>query len=315
MSPVSTLSTTTETPVAAQARPPSRPDDAGAATSAGVQPQAVAPRTADKRVVRVERTKPTRQLQPGDLVCGQCGEGNAPTRKFCSRCGTSLEQAVEVKPAWWRRFVPHRRARTAAAGHRPGAAKGRKRQSFLARLVRLRPIIAVIAVLIGLVYASYSPFREGVNERATSAREWAWSLVRPEFDPVRAVGAQASAERPEHTGLSAVDGFNNTFWQFAAEPSAIVRVDFAEPVDLDKAIVWNGASGDFQAQGRVRQVHLVYSTGESFDLELKDTPEPQEVELDGGAGATAVDVQVVSVYPSFTGTDAALTEIEFFTER
>jgi hypothetical protein len=34
-----------------------------------------------------------RRLQPGDLVCPECGEGNDPNRKFCARCGTELTNA------------------------------------------------------------------------------------------------------------------------------------------------------------------------------------------------------------------------------
>ena len=46
---------------------------------------------------------PTRR-HPGDLICGQCGEGNDPVRHFCRRCGNSLDEAIAVRLPWYRRF-------------------------------------------------------------------------------------------------------------------------------------------------------------------------------------------------------------------
>ena len=49
-----------------------------------------------------------RPPKPGDLVCGECWQGNDPARKSCSRCGYTLSEA-EVAGAqvtedpWWRR--------------------------------------------------------------------------------------------------------------------------------------------------------------------------------------------------------------------
>ena len=56
---------------------------------------------------------------PGDLVCDVCGAGNAPTRRFCARCGSSLDGAevatgrrrgaeVATGRRRWERFIPKR---------------------------------------------------------------------------------------------------------------------------------------------------------------------------------------------------------------
>jgi TIR domain len=62
---------------------------------------------------------PTRSPQPGDLICGECGEANSPSRKFCGRCGASLASASTFPPTWWRRIVPRRRRKALVAGERP----------------------------------------------------------------------------------------------------------------------------------------------------------------------------------------------------
>jgi hypothetical protein len=65
-------------------------------------------------------------LNPGDLICGKCGKGNAPTRNFCSRCGASLAESEVVKTSWWRRLFG-RKPKEHKAGERPGKDGVRRR--------------------------------------------------------------------------------------------------------------------------------------------------------------------------------------------
>src|SRR5207302_9274006 len=75
------------------------------------QPRAVLPQ--DARPQRaVSKAAPTHPPQAGDLICGECGEGNAATRRFCSRCGASLAVAERVRIPWWRRLFPKRDRRS-----------------------------------------------------------------------------------------------------------------------------------------------------------------------------------------------------------
>jgi len=48
---------------------------------------------------------PSRKLRPGDKICGDCGEGNNANRRFCSRCGASLDEAAVVRTKWWRKLL------------------------------------------------------------------------------------------------------------------------------------------------------------------------------------------------------------------
>lgn len=295
----------------------------GAATlpvAPGAQPEAVVPQSTARRPPPVQPSKPTRRPQPDDRICGQCGEGNPPIRKFCSRCGATLEHAVVVKAPWWRRLVPRRRPKVLPAGDReapdplaPHAKPRRKRKPITARI---RTVVAVVLFVGTLVYGIHPPFRDAVNERWTSAKDRVQAIVKPQFVPVHASGAQATTESPDHPGPLAVDGFKNTFWVApgaAAEPTLVLT--FAEPVDLKRAIVRNGSSEDFQKSHRAKDLHFVYSTGQSFDATLTDTPEEQKVRLKEAQGVTSVEIHVTSVYRSLQGNDLAITEIELFTKK
>ena len=60
------------------------------------QPTERTPQATRELAAAVTKTKPTRRLRPGDLICGQCGEGNPPVRRFCGRCGDSLDRKSVV---------------------------------------------------------------------------------------------------------------------------------------------------------------------------------------------------------------------------
>ncbi|MDP9387403.1 MAG: hypothetical protein M3Q48_05595, partial [Actinomycetota bacterium] len=289
-----------------------------APTGNGGQPAAVVPQTAKRRPPPVERTKPTRKLRPDDRICGQCGEGNPPIRRFCSRCGGPLEHAEVVKAPWWHRVVPRRKAKVRPAGDReaPAAATQGTKRRRKGLVATIRPVVAAILFVGTLAYGIYAPFREFVNERTSSAKDRVQSVIKPEFVPVNPTQAAATAETGDHPGTRAVDGFKNTFWVApggAPEPTLVLT--FAEPVDLKRAIVRNGSSEKFQGSHRAKDLHFVYSTGQSFDITLTDTPDEQRIDLDNGTGVTTVEIHVVSVYRSLEGNDLALTEIELFTKK
>src|SRR6185503_18170276 len=89
--------------------------------TAGQQPTAVTPMkpTAPAQRPKPVKQPPTRKILPGDLICGECGEGNPPARNFCSRCGSSLKAAAVAKRHWWQKLIPHRKRKAMEAGARP----------------------------------------------------------------------------------------------------------------------------------------------------------------------------------------------------
>ena len=279
--------------------------------SAGVKPQ----RPVDRPTP--VRAKPTRRVLPGDLVCGECGEGNAPSRKFCSRCGTTLATAAVARAPWWRRWLPRRRRRALAAGERPwtaasaGAAK--RRGGRFARVVaKLRPVVAVLVLLSGIVLAVSPSLRAQVGERWSDAKASVMRRISPQYSPVSPVeilATSAAASGPELV----IDGGTNTSWIAGPDdPEPTLRVRFDRPVDLDRLIVHNGAAEGFKEHSRAQQLHLVFDTGRSFDVELEDRPDAQTLDIDDAAGVTELEIHLVGRFRSLTDAAIALSELEFF---
>jgi hypothetical protein len=284
---------------------------------------AMAPQVREQRARTATRQAPTRRLQPGDLVCGDCGEGNPPNRKFCSRCGTSLETATAVKTPWWRKLLPKRKAKVLDAGARPGRAGVRAKSRRAAALAKIFPtirkVIAVVALLSGLAYGAYAPFRGWTNDKVVAGKNKITHLINPKYDPVHPTGVNATT-RPikGHESGKAIDGFKNTFWQSTTPLAGGKNVQvalllrFPTKVDLDRALFTIGVSANFTSTNRPQKVHIVYNTGATYDLTLTDTQEPQEVKLGNGHGITSMSIFITSYYRAERSTDVAVTELELF---
>ncbi|NUT51903.1 MAG: zinc ribbon domain-containing protein [Saccharothrix sp.] len=276
-----------------------------------VQPGAVQPGDRKPSTAHRPRLTERRTPQPGDLICGQCGEANPPTRKFCSRCGAQLVEAAVVAEKWWRRFLPDRRP--PEAGTRPGRRAGTVRRG-VGRVLRWSFVVALLAA-IG-AYGLIPSFRGLVNTTATGVVRDVKGLFVTDLTPVRPVAVSATAESPGHPPQLAADNATNTFWlaPVTPQPPALV-LDFGREVDLREAIVRVGNPEDLQAAHRPKKLHLVYPTGETFDVDLADTPDEQRVKIEGSAGSSKVEVHVVELHRSLRGDEVAIAEIEFFAVR
>jgi hypothetical protein len=284
------------------------------------QPDAVAPQEAQLKAPAVRRQAPTKKLQPGDLVCGECGEGNNAARKFCSRCGTSLAEAEIVKTPWWRKLLPKGGAKVRKSGER-SKRRGRGGKSKLGMAVSatfrvLRRIVSVALILAGIAYGMFAPFRGWVNEQAAEAKGTFERIFFPQYAPVSAAEAPvASVALPDHPANMAVDSASDSFWAApvdGVEPNMVVKFD--RSVDLAKIIVHNGDGADFKATHRAQKLHLVFSNGTTTDVSLQDRPDPQTLEIENGEGIDSVEIHVVSTFKSVTGVTLAISEIEFFEE-
>jgi len=287
---------------------------------ATTQPDAVVPQEAQKKPPHVRRQPPSKKLQPGDLVCGECGEGNSVTRKFCSRCGTSLAEAEVVKTPWWRKLLPRRGAKVRKSGDRPkrrGRAGKTKLGVFVSTTFKtIRRVVALALVLGGVAYGLFTPFRGWVNERAVEAKGTFERIFFPQYAPVSAAEAPvASVALPDHPADLALDGRSNTFWAApvgGAEPNMVVKFD--RTVDLAKIIVHNGDGAGFKDTYRVEKLHLVFNNGKTTDVDIQDRPDPQTLEIENGEGINSVEIHVVGTFKSVASTNLALSEIEFFEE-
>lgn len=286
------------------------------APSTVAQPSEQAPPPVRHRAAPVDAGQ-RRAPAPGDLICGQCGEGNVSTRRFCRRCGASLADTTPVRPPWWRRLLPKRKDRAYRAGSRPGRDGVRRRPRFGAafrRAVRwVRNIIAIVVLLAAILYAAIPSFRGTVNTQAVALKNKVVGLFVTQYTPIHAVRVTATVQDPGHPADLVDDNTIGTYWSAPSngqEPALVLT--FAQPTDLARAIVRSGIGANFQAADRPQTLHLVFSTGKTYDLHLADTPDPQQVDIANSQGATSVEVHVVSVYHSLHGNHVAIDEIELF---
>ncbi|MGH3862287.1 NADase-type glycan-binding domain-containing protein [Actinokineospora sp.] len=284
-------------------------------TPGGPQPDAVLPQEI-KKAPPPKKRPPTRKLKPGDLICGDCGEGNAETRKFCSRCGASLAEAEIVKRPWWKHLIPRTGAKVRKSGDRPkGSRRGKSKfgEAFAATFRAVRRVVAVLLLVAGIVYGVSGQFRGWVNERAFALKHQAEKIIFQQYVPVSPVEVSATSQLPDHPGPAATDGFSNTFWAapgVGPEPTLILRFD--REVSISRALIRNGSAEGFQGLHRAERLHFVFNTGRTADVTLKDNPDPQQVDIASGDGATSVEIHVVSLFRSVKGTDLAVSEIELF---
>lgn len=302
------------------------PDDeprAAAAAAAPPQVREQAPQIARARALAVTKTAPSRRLQAGDLICGNCGEGNTPSRKFCSRCGDSLVEAASVEAPWWHRFRPRRGPRTVKLGSERGKAAGggslhapRVDIRHVASQVyrKARVVVAAAVVAAGVIYGIYPPFRTQVNSIFTSEKTKIAGIIDQKFAPIHPVKCVASAQVSGHTGALVCDGFFNNYWlaSWKASPEPTLMMTFAHPVTITRLILHNGAFGRYVQDGRPSSLHLVFSNDESFTITPQDSPQPQTFVIKHAVLIKSIVFQVTAIYQGTAAANVAISQIELF---
>jgi hypothetical protein len=291
-------------PVSAQAPAPTAPAQPGA-----VQPAALRLRTPTRSAV----APPSKRLNPGDLICGQCGEGNEPVRKFCSRCGQSLAMAAIASTPWWRRVFPRRKPKVLAAGERP-RGKGAGGGFGLGGIVRVGRYVLLAAILVGgLAYGALPSFRDAVNARANSLIQNITGTVSAPT-PVHATSVRASSAVPGHDGSLAVDAFSNTIWSapLTKDPHPMLTVGFTPATNINVMLFISGDTANELLEARPKEMHIVFSNGASQNVTLVDSANSQQFNINGASGVTGVTIQILSVYGATSGNDVALADVEFF---
>jgi len=271
-------------PDAAPAARPSTPPADGAARPE--QPAALRPTAARAPGVSIQRRPPTRRLEPGDLVCPECGEGNPATRKFCSRCGTSLEAAQVVKAKWWQKLKPRRGPKKRKAGDRPSARKTRK--SFPAKVLAVlfggvTRVVGVIMLIAGLVYGIVPGIRSSVNEQIGSIKDTVNGWIHPTRTEVIPTGIGPGSELPGHPTSLIIDRATNTYWE-AKIPRGATRklaldITFQNNFDLKNMVIWNGVGSskdqDYTSTLRVAKMFLEFPDNPKIPgctISTKDRP-------------------------------------------
>jgi len=285
------------------------------------QPEAMQPSAPRKATRTIQKTKPTRRLQPGDLICGECGEGNPPSRKFCSRCGESLGSAEVVKRPWWKRLWPQKKVKQLEVGERPGKAGVKAKKKFgQETMLALRKVVTTAAIIIVAAIALLPPVRNWAQDTFVQPVKDKWNdYTTQQFVPVNPAAALATTQTPENPATNAIDHAGNTFWVAPAgngEPVLVLTFG-GQTVNLDKAIIQNGARDSFAQFSRAQKLHLVFNTGKTTDINLKDAPDQQKVGISNGHGITQVEIHIVSTYQAFGAPPppVAISEIELFSEK
>jgi hypothetical protein len=300
---------------AASAPPPAPPEQPPSVQPAAVRPAAAAPRPA-QRPAQAAETPPPR---PGDLICGDCGIGNDPVRKFCRRCGTSLAKAVVhvEKVPWWRRIIPKRDKKPLAAGERPksmapGGAVGGARRSYR-RVMGIVFQVLVIAAVVGMVvgYAVVPPWQGAVNDAIGSIRR----AIRPDLIEVHPADRATGPAIKGHPAQSAFDLNTETYYaeDLVAGLKPALYVPFSPGTVIDKILVTSGAGKEYRdyARPRILRVEVTAADGSvtTKDLELADTKDLQVFDI-AAHDVASVGIAVVDVYTAAKSA-VAITEIEF----
>jgi len=287
------------TAVPTPSQPPARP------------PQAV---TEDQPVSRkptleepVQRSVPQQRqslaeeppIKPGDLICGVCGAGNSPDRRFCRRCGNSLAAAtvaVAVHVPWYRRIFGGGQSQTFEAGERPSSLgrEGRSAGWFVKRALVILLVIVIVAPIVG--YFAIPSFHDKIN-----------SLFGQ---------GSTSAILLQHPSTNALDKDVNTFWLAdQASGQTTLTVNFGQTTDLAGLIFNTGApANDFATYGRPREVQLTFLGNPTpVSMLLDDSPAPQQRCLQQHASVRTFNVRIVSSYPPSGANQnlVATREIEF----
>ena len=263
---------------------------------------------------------PTRR-NPGDLICGQCGEGNDPARHFCRRCGNSLDEAIAVRLPWYRRFFSRLfGVRTREAGWRPRRVGPPNVMGGVMRVVRLA-IVAMLAVGI-LGFLLIPPFHNWVVNKVTAGVTSVRKVVHPNYDTVYPVAAAATSQTAGHAASLTIDRTSNSYWAaIPTDKTPQLVFTFSEPQDLSEILFRSGAPGaqpsDFLNQPRPKAVHIIFTDAQgklitATDITLTDQEGSQFYPIEAKQTTTA-RIQIQSVYPA-TGaarSAVAIAEVEF----
>jgi hypothetical protein len=291
-------------------------DTAGAAKPDTDEPGELAPQEGKERSAPVRKTVADHNYRPGDLICGECGTGNSPLRKFCSRCGNSLASAVVARASWWQRLF-HRKPKVLKAGTRPKKPGATKSRSLFRQIERkARAVIGIAILLAGILYAAYPPFRNNINSYVTEAKQKVFGIASGTLSPIRPATTAANMELPGHPAKLATDEFNNTYWLatwggVGATPPTLT-LTFNKTVILRQMIIYIGASDKYTAHDRPSVVELQYSNEKTDFVRPKDTSDKQQFSLPNGVGVTSVQIKILDVFPAQGSSDVGVTEVELF---
>ncbi len=306
------------------------------APSGPVAPSAQLPGAAEAKRFAPKPSAPHAPPKPGDLVCGSCGAGNDPARKFCRQCGASLVAAVvEPRLPWWKRFFGRSRKKVPpprpTGPGRPTKKTQRKRTTRKV-LGYFRMAAALIAVAGVLGIAAIPALRTKVTDFASCKKQQLQAVIKP---PVRNVALRSASsslpELPEQPVVKAFDSNPATFWLAPPSPPppapppglTTLTVEFFGPSTVRQIHFFPGLpkAKNPNSQPTPKTVVLTFKNDkgqavgnqERFNLETNVAKEDQLLKVKAKKEVQSVEVAILDTFASQNGgTQVAVSDVQFF---
>jgi ribosomal protein L40E len=285
-----------------------------------VEPQAIKPAAAKAKPAPRPAAPQRRVINPGDRICGGCGDGNPPERNWCRRCGASLKEAEVFNPSFWKRLLARlrRRRRVRAAGERPGTRRRMFGGAGPGWLTSWITKVVAVAVIVFVVLCFFGPWKSTIRRHLASDYHTVANVVHPSYDPVRAVGATATSQAPGHPAIYAVDGASNTsWWTNGNGVGQKLTIQLGAPTQIDKLgfiIGDTDTPSSFDQQARPLLVLLDFNGGSkpySKTEVMSDSPNFQSFTVSSPA-VTSITLTIESVAGGQANSNTALAEVELF---
>jgi len=331
------------TPVPGQGPPPSDSGRWAPAPTPTPLPQAAPPTPVSQLPGAAEAKRfaprPVVQHGPpkaGDLVCGNCGTGNDPARKFCRQCGASLVAAVvEPKLPWWKRLFQRSKKkvpppRPTGPGH--PSKRTQRRRNARKVLGWFRMGLMVIAIGGALGIAALPALRTKVTDFASCKSRQARAIVKPPLKSIPLqVTATATPDSPEHPAIKAFDTNIATYWQVPLGTrdngaGSSLTVEFDRPSTVRQIHFFPGLPKDQRPDSQPTPQNVKFAfisldgdgkevpKEESFTLAGNVVEEDQLLKLDKARKKIVkVKITIVDLLPNVgAGTQVAVTDVQFF---
>ena len=280
--------------------------------------------------------RPVTQHAPpkaGDLVCGSCGTGNDPARKFCRQCGASLVAAVvEPKLPWWKRIFQRNKKKVPAprpTGPGHPSKRTQRRRNLRKVLSWFRIGLGLIAVAGVLGIAALPAMRTKVTDFLSCKQRQARAVVKPPLKsiPLKLDTAKATPENPERPAVKAFDTNIATFWQVPPNTAgngagATLDVQLDGPSTIRQIHFFPGLPKAERAdtQPTPKTVKLAFTSAdgrqdvEQFTLSSNVVEEDQLLKLDKARKkVVALQITIIDLIPNVgNGTQVAVTDVQLF---
>jgi hypothetical protein len=256
-------------------------------------------------------------VNPGDILCRNCGTANEQSRRFCRMCGAPLAGSPvagvgytgggQPKVGWWRRHFGGNRPPTTIheAGARPVLRHSRRWIKWVVGLV-VAAGIAVVAVGPGPHWISQ--LKVAISGKV--------SKPVPFIPDSFAASDSAGGHGPSKAG----DGVSNQFWAPATGrgTNEWLEARFNHSFNLTTIIITPGVSDDqgkFLAQARPQAIDVTVTSSSGTvttkTITLTDRAGAQSFPV-SAAGVLQVRLTIRSVYGQQSGHLVGIAEVEFF---